>query len=193
MNRIDRWSRIRIENTDAEEPVVLCAGWKQGRVTGTHPVSGDCRQSEPRDDCQELVCLTMALERGPTLSERLDGNAKSIGIVGYISCGTGWYSYVDLDHAFMVAAESAQQTVCLSDCPVNPPVNWIKEREVLRRTSNGSFSLALPKEGMKLFIPAHGSGLKQSFLASLFYERDKRTRYQGGACLAHAEGSVVID
>jgi len=54
---------------DAEQPVVLCAGWKQGRVTGSHALSGDCRQAEPRDGCQELVCLTMSLERGPTLSE----------------------------------------------------------------------------------------------------------------------------
>ena len=178
---------------DAEQPVVLCAGWKPGRVTGSHTLSGDCRESEPRDGCQELVCLTMALEHGPTLSSRLDGNCKSIGIVGYISCGTEWYTYVDLDLAFMVAAVSAQQKVCPSTCPINPPVNWLKEREFLRRASNGYFSLALPEEGMKLFIPANGSGLKQSFLASLFYEWDKHTRSQGEACLAHAEGSVVID
>ena len=178
---------------DAEEPVVLCAGWKQGRVFRSHAVSGDNRRSEPHDGCQELVCLTMALEQGPTLSFHLEGDAKSIGIVGYISCGTEWYTYVDLDLAFMVAVESAEQTVCPSDCPTNPPVNWLKEREILRRASDGFFSLALPEEGMKLLIPAHGSGLKQSFLASLFYEKDKATRFQGGACLGHAKGSIVID
>ena len=177
----------------AEKPVVLCAGWKYN-IGGDacHEVTGRRREAEPHNACQEMICLTMSLETRPTLANNIRSNVLAMTVVGYISCGAEWYDYVDLDLAFMVMSKSHSQRVC-EGCPLNPAVNWLDERDFLKRLRGGGFSCACPKWDEKLVIPVHGEGLKQSFLSGLFGGRVKDTRYQGSACLAHAEGDIVLD
>lgn len=176
----------------ADEPLILCAGWKLGNVKGGIEIEGICREAGRHDACQELVCLTMSLSRPPNLSSKLSGSVSAMAVVGYISCGSEWYSYVDLDDAFVVMAESGDQKVC-DGCPSRPPVHWVDERDFLRRAGGGLFNVAVPKAGQKLVIPAYGSGLKQSFLAGLFRPSGKTVRYQGLACLADADGEIILD
>ena len=177
----------------AEKPVVLCAGWKNNFGGGQcHEVNGRRREAEPHDACQEMICLTMSLETVLTLSKNIRSTVLAMAVVGYISCGAEWYDYVDLDLAFMVMSRNHSQRVC-QGCPLNPAVNWLDERAFLKRLPEGGFSCACPKRDGKLVIPAHGEGLKQSFLCGLFGGRIKNTRYQGSACLAHAEGDIVLD
>ena len=75
----------------AEKPVVLCAGGKLVGVDTCHEVNGRCREAEPHDACQEMICLTMSLETSPTLESRIRGRVLAMAVVGYISCGAEWY------------------------------------------------------------------------------------------------------
>lgn len=45
-------------------------------------------------------------------------------------------------------------------CPLNPVVNWLDERDFLKRERGGEFSCASPKRREKLVIPAHVEGLE---------------------------------
>ena len=88
----------------------------------------------------------MSLETTPTLPTKIRGKVLAMAVIGYISCGAEWYDYVDLDLAFMVMSKSRCQRVC-EGCPLNPAVNWLDERDFLKRLRRGVFfPVHVPKE-----------------------------------------------
>jgi hypothetical protein len=177
----------------ADKPVVLCASYRRRTGDeGGEEVDGRPLETGPHDGCQEVICFTVCAGDAPGLSNNLRGRVLAIPAVGYISCGASWYDYIDMDQAFAVMAKSQSQPVCTSCSPIFQ-VNWLEARQFLIRSGRGGFSCACAKEGQKLFVPAHGSGLKQAFLCGLFHETLPGTRYQAAACLAHADGHIVID
>ena len=176
----------------ADKPVVVCAGWSPRRSKGYYETKGRVKVAREHDACDEIFCLTTVCKDAPTLSPSFRDLVYVIPAVGFICCGAVWHDYVDFDEAFSTMAESQSQREC-NGCEVNDAVDWLDEREFLNRSSGKVFAMAKPEDQRKLFIAAHESGLKQSFISALFHEMIRETRYQGTACLAHAEGVLIID
>lgn len=178
----------------AERPVVACAGYKQGRVIGGYEV--DLEPTDPKgfyDGCNDMSCLTVCVGQPPQLSKSMVSSVLAVSVVGYVACGTAWSRYVDLDDAFVVMANSESQPDC-KDCPPNFRGRWLKDaREFLHpEGKHRGFTCSCCKKGEKLMIPAHGNGLKQSFLCGLFRESSQNLRYREFSCVAHALGDVII-
>lgn len=176
----------------AELPVVACASTPHSTVQ-KHAYEKDIvsSQAKPYDGCIDVYCLTIAHGKPPRVASKLlHGNVIAVPVVGYIACGARWFEYVDLDDAFTIMAESYSQPICTT-CDQSAEVQWLKASDILRRGVDG-FACCQPKKGKQLVIPAHGSGLKQSFLAGVFRGVAPGLRFQHHACLKHAQGDILI-
>ena len=87
----------------------------------------------------------MSLENGPTLETNLRGKVLAMAVVGYISCGTEWYDYVDFDDAFNVMSKAVLKG-SVKECTFNPTTNWLDERHFLVAHEKGYSHVHAPKE-----------------------------------------------
>lgn len=177
----------------AELPVVACASTPSSTVQRrAYEKDIASSQSRPYDGCIDVYCLTIAAGMPPHVSSRLLHNSViAVPVAGYVACGARWFEYVDLDDAFAVMAESFSQPTCPT-CDQSAEAQWLKAEDVLQRDVNGGFNCCQPKKGKQLVVPAHGSGLKQSFLSAVFRGVTPGVRYQHLACLTHAKGDIII-
>ncbi|MCJ1328929.1 hypothetical protein MMC10_005606 [Thelotrema lepadinum] len=176
----------------AELPVVACASTPGSTVQRrTYEKDIGPSRSKPYDGCIDVYCFTIATGDPPPLSRLINNRVIAVPVAGYAACGARWFEYVDLDDAFAVMAESFLQPVCAA-CDQNAEAQWLKADDILQREEKDGFSCCQPKKGKQIVVPAHDSGLKQSFLSAVFRDANPDVRYCYRACLRHAKGDVVI-
>ena len=179
-----------------DKPVVACAVTPQSKVQRRgHQVDVKPSTKEPYDGCWQIHCITITGSSPPALDKDnlLANKASVVPVCGHIACGAKWWENVDLDNAFAVMVESAEDPMgsSCSSCPQAVEARWL-EQEIFLQKKDFVFSCSLPKEKEKLVVPAHSNGLMQGFLCGLFRGSAQRLRYPLRSCIKHIDADIVI-
>ncbi|MCJ1388980.1 hypothetical protein MMC18_001832 [Xylographa bjoerkii] len=179
-----------------DKPVVACAVSPQSRVQKRgHQVDVRLATKEPYDGCWQIHCIAITGSSPPALDKDnlLVNKVSVVPVCGHVACGAKWWENVDLDNAFAVMVESAEDAMgsTCSSCPQAVEARWLEQEIFLQKTHFG-FSCSLPREGGKLLVPAHGNGLMQGFLCGLFRGSAQRLRYPLHNCIEHINADIVI-
>lgn len=179
-----------------DKPVVACAVTPQSKVQRRgHQVDVKPSTKEPYDGCWQIHCITITGSSPPALDKDnlLANKASVVPVCGHIACGAKWWENVDLDNAFAVMVDSAEDPLGYihSTCPQAVEARWL-EQEIFLQKRDFVFSCSLPREKEKLIVPAHSNGLMQGFLCGLFRGSAQRLRYPLHSCIEHIDADIVI-
>ena len=179
-----------------DKPVVACAVTPQSKVQRRgHQVDVKPSIKEPYDGCWQVHCITITGSSPPALDKNnlLANKVSVVPVCGHIACGAKWWENVDLDNAFAVMVDSAEDQMgsTCSSCPQDVEARWL-EQEIFLQKKDFVFSCSLPKEKEQLVIPAHSNGLMQGFLCGLFRGSAQRLRYPLHSCIKHIDADIVI-
>ena len=144
----------------AEKLTVLSIACRKRTIESCtcHEVNGRRRETEPHDACQRDDLPDHA-SRDYTSSYNQYPQQGTGNGGPWLDQLQGRMQRLTMSISFMVMSKSHSH-IAREGCPLNPVVNWLDERDFLKRERGGEFSCASPKRREKLVIPAHVEGLE---------------------------------